>query len=97
MIRPLVPHSWFVTERRDSLRGAALAAVSLDWAGRQSHVVQNEAAALVCALDGEFYNARELAQSLPTAVRQDLGAKAVRRGAFARRLAARGAGVFEAD
>ncbi len=74
MIRPLVPHRWFVTERCESLPAAALAAVSLDWAGRQSHIANDNASALVCALDGEFYNARELAQSLSVSVRQEPGA-----------------------
>jgi asparagine synthase (glutamine-hydrolysing) len=74
MIRPLVPHPWFVTERCESLPGAALAAVSLDRAGRQPHVAADDAAAQTCVLDGEFYNARELAPALPTRVQQELGA-----------------------
>ncbi len=72
MIRPLVPHPWFVTERIENEVGVRLAAVSLDRAGRQPHVA--EMAGLVCVLDGELYNARELIQSLDAESRRLLGA-----------------------
>src|SRR4029453_1140677 len=74
MIRPLVPHPWFVSERCESLPGAALAAVSLDRAGHQTHLAIDEPSSLVCVLDGEFYNPREVAQSLPPELSRDLGA-----------------------
>ena len=74
MVRPLVPHPWFVTERGESLSGAALAAVSLDRAGRLLHLATDEQSSLTCVLDGEFYNTRELAQSLPLHHRQQSSA-----------------------
>lgn len=73
MIRPLVPHPWFVTERCESLPGAALAAVSLDRADQQSHVASDDKAKVSCVLDGGFYNARQLCASLPAPARQALG------------------------
>ena len=70
MIRPLVPHPWFAVERCEELPGAQLAAVSLVRAGRLPHV--GTAGSVACVLDGEFYNARELAAELPGELRRDL-------------------------
>jgi asparagine synthase (glutamine-hydrolysing) len=73
MIRPLAPHPWFVTERCESLTGAALAAVSLDRLGSQPHLAAYEQSSLACVIDGEFYNTSELTQSLPLELRKQPG------------------------
>jgi asparagine synthase (glutamine-hydrolysing) len=64
-LRALLPHPWFVAERCESLAGAALAAVSLERTGHQSQLAIDQVSGLACVLDGEFYNSRELASSLP--------------------------------
>lgn len=71
MMRPLAPHAWFAEERCESLVGARLAAVSLVRAGRQPHLAQAASGPLACVLDGEFYNAAELARDLPADLRQE--------------------------
>lgn len=64
MVTPLQPHPWFVEERWVEASGLALAAVSLECASRQSHLAVDIQSGMVCALDGEVYNAQDLRRSL---------------------------------
>src|SRR5687768_6195626 len=61
MIEPLAPHPWFVVERCEELAHFRAAAVSLERSGRKPRVAISDDSSVACVLDGEFYNAAELA------------------------------------
>jgi len=76
MVRPLVPHPWFIEESRQFSRGVQLSAVSLDRAGRMAHLAESQDGTHVCVLDGEFYNRQELRRAIDPAGASDTSSDA---------------------